>query len=314
MIRTGAGEGVRSACPLVLLMLLWDRRLLSRYAGRDEEKRVTLRGPGGNVSKMDIKQRASRVAIMSASFLAACKFVAGLASGSMAVKDSGLDSMLDAFMSGMNLFAIRKAAKPADREHQYGHGRTEDLAAVGQALVIVFTGVFILYKTWEKFLRKEAIRYSSLDLGVMLLSLAFSFAISTVLRRVGKKTGSGPLLADALHYTSDLYSNSAAIIAIAITYYTGITYFDLLFSVIVGFIIIFSAVRILRNGLSSLMDTRISEQAEREICRLSTRRPIPMRDIIIEKPASRGTKNMWIFTCLFVETYTLTRHTSWRAI
>ena len=227
------------------------------------------------MSKMDIKQRASRVAIMSASFLAACKFVAGLASGSMAVTASGLDSMLDAFMSGMNLFAIRKAAKPADREHQYGHGRTEDLAAVGQALVIVFTGVFILYKTWEKFLRKEAIRYSSLDLGVMLLSLAFSFAISTVLRRVGKKTGSGPLLADALHYTSDLYSNSAAIIAIAITYYTGITYFDLLFSVIVGFIIIFSAVRILRNGLSSIMDTRISEQAEREICRIIDETPYP---------------------------------------
>jgi ferrous-iron efflux pump FieF len=224
---------------------------------------------------MDIKQKASLFAILSASALAVSKFFVGLVSGSLAVMSSGLDSLLDVFMSTMNLFAIRKAAKPADHEHQYGHGRTEDLAAIIQATVIIATGGTIIYKAVEKFLRKGAITYSGFDLGVMLLSLAFSIAISQVLRKVGKKTGSNTLLADALHYTSDLYSNSAAIVAIIVTYYTGIVYFDLLFSVIVGVIIVFSALNILRRGLCGLMDTRIPEKAEKEIREVIDKTPYP---------------------------------------
>jgi ferrous-iron efflux pump FieF len=214
---------------------------------------------------MDRKQRAALFAMICAFVLALCKFLVGLVSGSMAVISSGLDSLMDVFMSGMNLFAIRKAAEPADREHQYGHGRAEDVAAIVQALVIILTGLYILYQTGRKFLFKESISYSGFDFGVMLLSLAFSLVVSIVLRRTGKRTGSQALLADALHYTSDLYSNSAAMLAIVITYYTAITYFDLIFSVIIGFIVIFSALKIVRKGLAGVMDTRIPEQMERNI-------------------------------------------------
>jgi ferrous-iron efflux pump FieF len=224
---------------------------------------------------MATKQQASLFAILSASVLAVCKFLVGLVSGSMTVMSSGLDSLLDVLMSSMNLFALRKAAKPADYEHQYGHGRMEDLAAVVQSSVIIATGAAILYGAAEKFLHKGGISYSTLDLGVMVLSLIFSFAISRVLKRVGEKTGSQTLIADALHYTSDLYSNSAAIVAIIITYFTGITWFDLLFSVIIGFILIFSAIRILRKGISGLMDTRIPEEIERKIRIIIENTPYP---------------------------------------
>jgi ferrous-iron efflux pump FieF len=224
---------------------------------------------------MDIKQKASLFAIVSAAILAISKFSVGLISGSMAVMSSGLDSLLDVFMSGMNFFAIKKAAKPADHEHQYGHGKAEDLAAVIQSLVIVFSGAAIIYTTIDKFLNKETIAYSRFDIGVMVLSLVFTIAISTVLKVVGKKTGSHALMADALHYTSDFYSNSAAIIAIILTNYTGRTYFDLLFAVIIGLIIIFSAIKIFRDGLSGLMDTSIPENTEKEIRDIIDTMPFP---------------------------------------
>lgn len=214
---------------------------------------------------MDIKQKASLFAIISASILAFSKFGVGLVSGSMAVATSGLDSLLDVFMSGMNYYAIKKSAKPADIDHQYGHGKAADIAAVIQSLVIIFSGIAIFHSVAEKFLRKEVISYSFLDIGVMMLSLAFSAVISTVLRRIGNKTGSNPLKADALHYSSDLYSNSAAILAIVITHYTGLTYFDYLFAVITGFIIIFSAITILKSGFLGLMDTRIPITVENKI-------------------------------------------------
>jgi ferrous-iron efflux pump FieF len=214
---------------------------------------------------MDIKQKASLFAIASAFILAVSKFSAGLLSGSMAVASSGLDSLLDVFMSAMNFWAIRKAAQPPDQLHHYGHGKAENLAAVFQSAVIIFTGSWIIYQAGQKYFLEEAIRYSQLDLGVMILSLVFSFFISRVLGRVGRKTESGALQADALHYTSDLYSNSAAILAIILTYYTGRMAFDLLFAAVVGLIILFSALQILKSGLRGLMDTRIPEALEQQI-------------------------------------------------
>jgi ferrous-iron efflux pump FieF len=224
---------------------------------------------------MDIKYKASLFAIASAFVLALSKFSVGMFSGSMAVLSSSLDSMLDIFMSGMNFLAIREAAKPADYRHQYGHGKAENLAALVQSLVIIFTGGMIFYKSIDKFIHKETIHYSSLDLGVMILSVIFSMMISIVLGKVGEKTGSSALKADALHYSSDLYSNSAAIVAIILTFYTGITFFDLFFSVVVAGILIYSALRIFRDGFGGLMDASIPSNLEQRLHEIVSALPYP---------------------------------------
>lgn len=214
---------------------------------------------------MEAKQKASAFAAASAFALSLSKFFVGMLSGSMAVVASGLDSLLDVFMSAMNFLAIRKADQPADQSHPYGHGKAESIAASVQALVIISTGVFIIYKAAQKFLLKVAIVYSLLDLAVMCLSLVFSLFISIVLKRVGRRTESSALLADALHYTSDLYSNSAAILAIMLTYCTRMEFFDILFAIVTGLIIIFSAVQILKGGISGLMDSSIPRALEDDI-------------------------------------------------
>lgn len=224
---------------------------------------------------METKQRASAFAAGSALVLSLSKFFVGMLSGSMAVVASGLDSLLDVFMSAMNFVAIRKADQPADHGHPYGHGKAESIAASVQALVIISTGIFIVYEAARKFLLKTAIHYSALDLGVMCLSLIFSLVISMVLGRVGRKAESNALLADALHYTSDLYSNSAAILAIILAYYTRMSFFDTLFAVLTGLIIIFSATKILKNGISGLMDTSIPLALEIEIASIIENMPFP---------------------------------------
>ncbi len=224
---------------------------------------------------MDVKQKASAFAAASAFVLALCKFLVGMLSGSMTVVASSLDSLLDVFMSAMNFLAIKKAAQPADADHQYGHGKAESVAASLQALVIISTGLFVIYKAVQKFLLKGQIFYSGLDLGVMCLSLVFSLVISTVLRRVGRKSESSALTADALHYASDLYSNSAAILAIILAYYTRIAFFDILFAVVTGIIIIYSAVKILTIGISGLMDRSIPPSVEREIAAIIDDMPFP---------------------------------------
>ncbi len=197
---------------------------------------------------MDIKQKASLFAISSAATLSASKFLVGYKSGSMAVITSGLDSMLDVFMSVMNLIAIRKAAEPADKNHLYGHGKIEDLAAIVQALVIIFAGAVVVYKACANFINNVFINYTFFDAVVMFLSIIFSFFISKRLRRVGEVTGSNSLKVDALHYATDLYSNSAAFAAILVSYYTGVYFFDNLFAVAIGGYIIFQALKILKSA------------------------------------------------------------------
>ncbi|MBP1732397.1 MAG: cation diffusion facilitator family transporter [Deltaproteobacteria bacterium] len=249
---------------------------------------------------MDTKQKASLFAIASALVLAVSKFSVGMMSGSMAVTSSGLDSLLDVFMSAMNFAAIRKAEKPADDTHHYGHGKVEDMAAVVQSLVIVFTGGAIIYQAVHQYFAHQPVVYSTWDLPVMFLSLVFSFFISHVLKRVGDKTESNALKADALHYASDLYSNSGAIVAIILTYYTGKSFFDLLFAVAIGCIILFSALRILKGGLSGLMDTRIPEQMEQEIADVVDNMPYPFAGYHKLRTRSSGSKkyvDFHLLTC-----------------
>ena len=224
---------------------------------------------------MDIKLKASLFAIISAAILAGCKFTAGFFSGSMAILSSGLDSFLDVSMSAMNFWAIHKASQPADQNHHYGHGKTENLAAIFQTLVIVFSGSYIIITSIHKWIEFKKINYSILDLGVMILSLGFSFFISRRLKKIGGATGSQALKADALHYTSDLYSNTAALLAILLTYFTGQIFFDLFFAVIVGAIIIYSAGIIARNALVGLMDSSIPKATEEKLTNFLKEMPYP---------------------------------------
>jgi len=224
---------------------------------------------------MDVKQKASLFAVLSALILASSKFAVGLFSGSLAIISSSLDSLLDVFMSGMNFFAIRTASQPADDSHPYGHGKAEDLAAIAQSAVIVFSGAFIIYKAIDSYVHNVVISYSPYDFLVMIISLAVTFAIVFLLKRIGKQTGSNALLADALHYTSDLFSNSGAILAIALTHFTGKTFYDLVFAVIIGCIIIFSAIKIAKSGISGIMDTSISEKMTKEIEGIIQGMPFP---------------------------------------
>jgi cation diffusion facilitator family transporter len=239
---------------------------------------------------MEVKQRASLFAVLCALALSFSKFSVGVASGSMTVVASGLDSLLDVFMSAMNFLAIKKADQPADREHHYGHGKAESIASSAQALIIVLTGCLIVYKAAGQFVKAKAISYSGMDLGVMCLSLVFSFIISFVLGRIGRRTDSNALKADALHYTSDLYSNSAAILAIILTYFTGKAFFDLLFAAITGVIIIVSAFRILKEGISGLMDRSIPFEVEEEIASIIDAMPFPYAGYHKLRTRSSGNK------------------------
>ncbi len=224
---------------------------------------------------MELKQRASLTAISIASFLSISKFLVGLSSGSMAVVSSAIDSLLDIFMSFINFLAIKKADTPPDKNHLYGHGKIEDFAAIIQSVVIVITGGIVLNKAIEKFIKKSTINYSFWDIGIMVLSILVSYYLSSYLNKISKLTNSNALKADSLHYSSDLYSNAGVLISILISYYTKIHYFDFIIALIIGFVIIFSSLRILKQGIYGLTDISLSEDINKKIDEIIDAMPIP---------------------------------------
>lgn len=224
---------------------------------------------------MDIKLKVSLFAISSATTLSISKFIVGYRSGSLAVVSSGLDSMLDVFMSSINFLAIRKASKPADKNHLYGHGKIEDLAAVLQALVIISTGVFIIYKAFYNYINNVVIRYQFWDMGVMGLSILISFVVTKTLMYIGNKTNSNTLKIDALHYATDVYSNIAALLAILAAFFSKIFIFDNIFAVIIGIYISYQAVKILKESMYILMDTSIPEDLRGRIENIIENMPFP---------------------------------------
>lgn len=224
---------------------------------------------------MELKQRASLTAISIASFLSISKFLVGLSSGSMAVISSAIDSLLDIFMSFINFLAIKKADTPPDKNHLYGHGKVEDFAAIIQSVVIVITGGIVVFKAIEKFIKKSTINYSFWDIGIMVLSILVSFYLSSYLNKISKLTNSNALKADALHYSSDLYSNAGVLISVGISFYTKIHYFDFIFALIIGVIIIFSSLRILKRGIYGLTDISLSEDIIKKIDEIVDAMPIP---------------------------------------
>lgn len=224
---------------------------------------------------MDIKYKASILATAMAGLLSLSKFAIGMSSGSMAVISSGLDSLLDTFISGMNFYAIKKASAPPDKSHHYGHGKIENFSALIESLIIIGAGILIVYNAVYRFVRNVPVKYTSFDLPIMIFSLSFSFVITYVLNTAGKRTQSIALKADAAHYASDIYTNSGAILAIALTYLTGYQYFDFAFALIIGIIIIFSTMRIFLDSISGLMDKSIPEETEDRIKEMIEKLPFP---------------------------------------
>src|SRR5437763_10436179 len=116
------------------------------------------------------KNKAARLSILAAAFLIIIKTITGFLTGSISVWASLLDSLMDIFASVVNFFAVRAAARPADEDHTYGHGKVESLAGVFQALVISASGVFLIYEAIRRILQPRDISSEWLGIGTMVVA------------------------------------------------------------------------------------------------------------------------------------------------
>ena len=182
------------------------------------------------------------------------KFVIGVASGSVAVLASAIDSLLDMLVSIFNFFAIKKSEENADEDYQYGKGKIQAIAAVIEGTIISMSGVYIIYVGIVKLMEASVTKLLTPSIVAMSISIVITYFLVQYLLKIAKETDNLVIKADALHYKTDLWSNAAVLVALGLVYMTGMDWIDALFGIGIGIYIIYSAYEIIIEGIEILLD------------------------------------------------------------
>jgi cation diffusion facilitator family transporter len=200
------------------------------------------------------KRRVAMTSVFAAVLLTTLKLVAGLWTGSLGILSEALHSALDLLAALITFFAVRVADKPPDADHQFGHGKVENLSALVETLLLLATCGWILYEAWER-LSGGGIH---VDLNiwafvVIIISIVVDIGRSRALMRVARKYNSQALEADALHFSTDIYSSLVVLVGLVSVLF-GFPEADAIAAAIVAGIVIWISVRLARRTIDGLMD------------------------------------------------------------
>ncbi|EKO3648247.1 CDF family cation-efflux transporter FieF [Vibrio metschnikovii] len=201
---------------------------------------------------------AAWTATIVASGLLVVKIAAWWMTGSVSLLASVVDSLLDIAASVVNLIVIRYALQPADREHTFGHGKAESLAALAQAMFISGSACFLLLNGVERFFRPHELQSPEYGIYVSVFALLVTFGLVSFQRYVVKKTNSQAIAADSLHYQTDLYMNAAIILALGLSW-LGFKQADAIFAIGIGLYILYSAIGMAYQAVQTLMDRKLPD-------------------------------------------------------
>lgn len=217
---------------------------------------------------MTPQKKATVVSSSVAALLTIIKLVVGIASGSVAVLASAIDSVLDMFVSVFNYFAINNSEKPADETFNYGRGKIEALASVIEGTIITVSGLFLLYQAIKKAINGEVSQYLGVSLTVMIISLIITIALVLYLNKVARDTNSMVIKADALHYKTDVYTNIAVLVSLVLVNFTGIELIDVIVGGGISIFIIYSAYELIQEGVLVLLDKAVDEKIVEDIVKI----------------------------------------------
>jgi len=165
------------------------------------------------------KGSAALSSVIAAIGLTSFKIIVGVATGSLGILAEAAHSGLDLVAALVTLFAVRLSGKPADETHLYGHGKIENLSALFETLLLLLTCVWIIYEAVQRlFFKPVLVEMSIWSFIVMGCSIVIDYSRSRLLDRTAKKYNSQALEADALHFSTDIWSSAVVIVGLAIVW------------------------------------------------------------------------------------------------
>ncbi len=209
------------------------------------------------------KQGAALSSVVAAVGLTSLKIIVGIATGSLGILAEAAHSALDLVAALVTLLAVRVSDKPADKEHTYGHGKVENLSALFETLLLLATCVWIIYEAVQRlFFKNVKIEISVWAFVVMFTSIVIDYTRSRILYRAARKYNSQALEADALHFSTDIWSSSVVIAGLAGVFISeqigGLGWMhqaDACAALVVALIVVYVSVELGMRTIKGLLDT-----------------------------------------------------------
>lgn len=224
------------------------------------------------------KKRAALLSVGSAVFLVSLKSFLVIRTGSLGVLSEALHSGLDLVAAIITFLSVRVSDQPADERHPYGHGKFENFSAFVETGLLLLTALYIIYEGFNRlFFRVVEIQPSVTAILILCIALAIDITRARALGHVSKKYSSEALEADALHFSTDVWSTIVVITGIGLVWagetwhISWLIYADALAGLAVAAVILWVGSRLGKRTLDALLDAapvELQEQIAREVGRM----------------------------------------------
>lgn len=221
---------------------------------------------------LNSKSSAAKLSIISNASLTIFKIVAGLLTGAVSILAEAIHSGIDLVASFIALYAVKAASKPQDEDHQYGHGKIENMSGLIEAVLIFIAALWIIYESIQKLLHPHPIEQPMIGVLIMALSAVLNFFVSREIFRVAEEHDSEALRADAWHLKTDVYTSVGVLGALAITWIGGkflpsshLAWLDPVCAILVALLIIKVSYDLICSSGRDLLDARLPQE---QLCQL----------------------------------------------
>jgi cation diffusion facilitator family transporter len=208
------------------------------------------------------KKSAALSSVIAAIGLTGFKVVVGLTTGSLGILAEAAHSGLDLMAAVMTFLAVRISGRPADRTHLYGHGKVENLSALFETGLLLLTCLWILYEAGHRLMYHTAhLRVTFWSFAVMATSIVVDLSRSRILYKAARKYNSQALEADALHFSTDIWSSGVVILGLICVkiseWAPGVAFLrnaDSVAAIMVGLIVVYVCVKLGIRTIQALLD------------------------------------------------------------
>lgn len=207
------------------------------------------------------KRRVAANSLYAALVITLLKLLVGLNTGSLGILSEAAHSALDLVAAFITLLSVRVSDRPADADHQYGHGKVENFSAFIETALLLLTCVWIVWEAGKRFLLREVhIEPTAAAFAVMAFSMVIDLWRSRRLQKIARRYGSQALEADALHFTTDIWSSAVVILGLALVWAGdrfGIRWLhkaDPAAALVVAGIVVYVSSRLARQTIDALLD------------------------------------------------------------
>ena len=236
-----------------------------------------------------VRRRTALLSVAAAVALVTVKLVTGIVTGSLAFVAEAVHSGTDLVAALLTLFAVRVAIRPPDREHQYGHGKAEHLAALGESAFLILVSVAIGAESLRRLINGEHHGVEATWWAFVVLAVVIALDASRALasRRAARRFQSPAFASNALHFASDLAGSVAVLIGM-IFVSAGQPAADSTAALFVAALVVAAGLRLARQSVDVLMDRAELEAEERIRAALGRlAEPLELRRIRVRQAAGR---------------------------